>query len=323
MGTSFFAAAAMYFMVRGLRKDAQRSYPLYAQARFKRLIIPFAGWNVLYFFMRFVCDHWIERRPMISVTPAMLLLGYDNKLWFLPFIFVASLLAFPLARWALRSHPLGRAVVVLSIAIGVVFCLLPQPETYLPDSPLFTFVVRVIHVLPCTLWGVAIGISQDAEAEGRWANGKLPLIALVAIAVAVLGGWAWDATVFVRNVGGLGMMVLGLSLPNAKVPPIALKFAPKSFGIYLIHPLMLGCWVIVLRRIGIHESIAGDMGICVLTVGSTIMLLTFAQEFRWTQWLIPGESTPVKSRNAPVAVGSLRPVGLFRPFTRRAALSTP
>jgi fucose 4-O-acetylase-like acetyltransferase len=319
MGTSFFAAAAMYFLVRGLRKDPDRSYPRYARARFQRLILPFVGWNICYFLMRVVCDHWIERRPIIPMTPAMFLLGYENKLWFLPFIFIASLLAFPIARYGLRWASLRTAIVILCIAIGVTFCLLPPPETYLPDTALFIFLQRIFRILPCTVWGIAIGLSQDAEAERRWASNQMPVIACAAIILSVLLGWTWGVTVVVRNLGGLGLLVLGLSLPNANVPAVVRKYAPKSFGIYLIHPLMIGVWVIVLRRIGLHHNIATELLTYIPIIVSTIALLTLVQGSRWTRWLIPDGT----ASSASHVTATPRPVLTIFPVTPKRTFKAP
>ncbi len=153
-----------------------------------------------------------------------------------------------------------------------------------------------MHILPCALWGLAIGLAQDAAAERRWSSGKLPMVALGAIACALFLGWTDGVTVLMRSLGGIGLMMLGLSLPNANVPPALLKLAPKSFGIYLIHPLLIGCWSISLRHLGIGGTFWADATVFILTATSSIGLLALIQRTQWTVWLIPGVSSANSAR---------------------------
>jgi hypothetical protein len=66
---------------------------------------------------------------------------------------------------------------------------------------------------------------------------------------------------------------------------LALKLAPISFGIYLLHPLLIGCWEISLRRMGCGVSPGNDAMVCMLTLGSTIGLLLLPRAKTLWRWV--------------------------------------
>jgi peptidoglycan/LPS O-acetylase OafA/YrhL len=248
--------------------------------------------------LRTFCDQFIERRPYISITPGLLLLGYENKLWFLPFVFLAGAAGFPIATVVSRNRSASRIAESVCVLLGVAVGLLAAVESPSPTSgALAIFGRRVMRVLPCTLWGLAAGLRSDIHGRDRTGSPRILAVALLTLAACLT--WSWinpdSFTILTRAVGGMCLMLCGLNLPNRLVRPGVAKMAAYSFGIYLLHPMVAGCLIIPLHRLRFAHGLVLQCFVSVATLIIILAFMTLAQRSRWTAWLVPSSSEAKKA----------------------------
>jgi fucose 4-O-acetylase-like acetyltransferase len=94
-GTSFFILAAIFFIFHPLGSSPRLSYGAYALKRFRRLYIPFAAWSLIYLLARDL-KRILIHEPAVTLHWSRLFAGTSMQFWFLPFIFIACLICFPL-----------------------------------------------------------------------------------------------------------------------------------------------------------------------------------------------------------------------------------
>src|SRR5258706_4413077 len=94
-GTSFFILAAVFFLFHPLGSSPRPTFGAYALKRFRRLYIPFAAWSLIYLLVRDV-KRLLIHEPAVTLYWSRLVAGTSMQFWFLPFIFIACLICFPL-----------------------------------------------------------------------------------------------------------------------------------------------------------------------------------------------------------------------------------
>jgi hypothetical protein len=114
-----FAALAALLATRSGLKPAPQATRTYIWQRTVRVGVPFFAWSLVYIGL-----HLVLGVPPVSVRdivrPGFLLRGGDYHLWFLPFVLVATVLAFRAGKWLGRLEPpRQRTVVGCLVAVAV------------------------------------------------------------------------------------------------------------------------------------------------------------------------------------------------------------
>lgn len=204
----------------------------YTQGRAVRLLLPWLLWSGLYAGLKLAELAVTGASFGSEFAPSMLLTGPALHLWFLPFAFVACLLAYPAARLAHHT-----SVAILLAIVGVLALGLSQTRG-LP-VPL----AQWVYAGPAVFLGLAL-----AMAGGRlWQMG---LILFGFCGVALAAGWT----------SGLGQLALAgaayilcLALPHSETP-LSRRAGAAAMGVYLAHPLVLS---VLVRTTSIPENSLG------------------------------------------------------------------
>lgn len=285
-GTSFFTGASVYFMVRGMQSHPQRRFAEYAEARFVRLYLPFVAWSVLYLLFRDGCRYFLSDKPLVPVEPMMLLSGGETHLWFLPFILLATLLGYPVARVAQQSSAMARMVAALCAVTGLALICNPTPA-FTPETDTVNFYRCAWTALPSAFLGLALGLSDEVVA---WLRAHAPMTTLAAIAITAVGlaaGVEWGVAVWQKNVAGTAWLLAALSVPRADWQGPAARMAPLAFGLYLVHPLVLGCVRAAAQVVHVPSSGWLDLSCLIGAVAAGLALAWALQRLRRTRWLVP------------------------------------
>ena len=161
-GLVFFVIISTYFATVSRSTNKFKS-------RFKRLIIPYIIWSLLYAVLNFVgtgqiCPHRQNLVSCILGTPS-------THLWYLPYMF-GVLFILDKIKSASSKSKMGTVSGILAIAL-ILLAPLWRSQTYLSPFELY------LHALPAVLYGVFLGCYDRI-------NQKLRLFILSVISASVL-----------------------------------------------------------------------------------------------------------------------------------------
>jgi peptidoglycan/LPS O-acetylase OafA/YrhL len=211
-----------------------------AKRKSRRLLKPWLFWSVVYGAL--VVAKVIFRGVPISEAfhPTMLLVGTRTHLWFLPFAFAGALFVAIVCQ-RIGSVP-KRFNIVAAILIGalcVCVCSILQSR-FQPPTPLRQWILGT----PAIILGLAVGrITLVQKARERR---NLYLLAALSTAVACIavvllcGGPSSDyaAKFAIRYCISVAVLCSALHWQGS-LDPISRKLASLSYGVYLVHPLVL------------------------------------------------------------------------------------
>lgn len=227
--------------------SAEQGFNRFARHRFKRLILPWLGWSLVYGGLKLAEAFALQRPIEQSFAPWMLLTGPALHLWFLPFAFVASLALWPLttkgharAAWpAAGTTARTTAWTTAGIAAGIVLLLaIPLLPMILPLQPMPIPVPQWLFALPPLLLGLVL---LALPANMHWAF--MALYAGLGLALDWPGGMLQTAIG-----GGLVLACLALPCPANRWTDCAARL---SLPLYLAHPLIIS---LLHRTAGLSDS---------------------------------------------------------------------
>lgn len=300
-GVPLFAGAAAYFCVAGALRRPKPMGP-YVAARAWRLLVPFAAWALVYAAARYV-------KPMITGGPSNLSLSYPHlyngtalHLWFLPFIFLATVALHAMTLGVRGSAGARRALAGGLILTGLAAMLAPvswldgvtAPWNLHPDA--FYLFSTGFNAGGTLLWGAAMALLLDGravhDAVGPGWRGVGISAVVVAAGVTVAGLWL-GRTNWAENLAGFLLLLAGLMPFDAPWIRRLAGLGAAAFGAYLCHIL----FVDAMQAVGpkLVARFVKDLGatgtwwwdVLSFVVASVCAVLTAValKRFRSTAWL--------------------------------------
>lgn len=276
----FFSASIGFLVVlQGFRRPETPAAG-FTRKRALRLLLPFYVWLVIYAAVRGLASGFTEHVQPPPISLWVLWNGTAQHLWFLPYAFVLSLLAFAATRLSLAAPRSG--AIVLTVA-AVVCLLTPNP---LPVEAAWYCPRLGFDTLPAGLAGMALAVAWSTP--GLWRprpSWWYLLVTVACLATIVLLGRTRSGPL--ENVAGFAALLacLAPSLPAWMVVPT--RYAALPYGIYLCHVLFLEGLQDLLRIAGSERVLATDLtvfGLATALSAAFCWLLT-----RWRMgWLIGG-----------------------------------
>jgi surface polysaccharide O-acyltransferase-like enzyme len=244
-----------------------------AKRKAQRLLKPWLFWSIIYGGLGLV--KIVHENVSFSevFSPTMLLTGTRIHLWFLPFAFVAALFLAAIHRKIVGIPDSFTIVTAISIGALCVFgCSVIQSRFY-PPTPLAQWILG----LPAIPLGFAIGrIKILQRIEDRKKYFVLIILSTMAACIACMvlawfshGVWFDFGTKFaIRYFVSLVIFCSAL-IWRGKLDPVSTKLASLSYGIYLIHPLV----VVPFYQFGISVQHPLLLLFLVLTISSLIIMI--------------------------------------------------
>jgi peptidoglycan/LPS O-acetylase OafA/YrhL len=271
-GAEYFAAAAIFLMLLSASRKGRPSFREFVVSRLFRLIVPFAAWCAIY----------------VALKPFLGWRGISH-LWFLPFIFISVVCAWPLSLMLTaprRAQLLAAGALVVAGALithewhPISFELMPR-ALELP-------VVHAWSYVPGVLWGGALGLLLHQ----RLIASRPRLIALfggvlAVISVAMLFGNGRGMDPLWRNLAGCGCLLLAVGLPNALVVRGLAAVGRSAYGIYLIHPCIGAFALRIGTPAGWQGSLGGAISRCALAIVLSYAATRLLAGWRRMAWLVP------------------------------------
>lgn len=273
----FFSASIGFLVVlQGFRRPGA-SCVEFTQKRATRLLIPFYVWLVIYAAVRGLASGFTEHVQQPPTSLWILWNGTAQHLWFLPYAFVLSLLAFFAARGAVAA-PRGFAI---ALTVASVACLLtPNP---LPVDAAWYCPRLGFDTLSAGLAGMALGVAWSTPSLWRprptWAYF---LVTIGCLAAIVLLGQTRSGPL--ENVAGFAALVASLT-PTRQVWAASLtRLTVLPYGIYLSHVLFLEAIQDLLRMTGWPLGTGTELTVFALATGLSLGFCLLLTRFR-AGWL--------------------------------------
>ena len=243
IGVVGFIILLLSFCAFVVNKPEPYSVAVVARRKARRLLKPWLFWSIIYGGLS-LAKMILENVSFSEVfSPTMLLTGTRIHLWFLPFAFVAALLLVVIHRRIVNVRDSFTITTAILIGALCVFgCSIIQSHL-LPPTPIAQWVLG----LPAIPIGFAIGrikILQKTEDRKKYFLFVI-LSALAACVGCVMfdrlshGIWLNYSSKFaIRYFVSLVIFCSALHW-RGKLDAVSASFASLSYGIYLIHPLVL------------------------------------------------------------------------------------
>ncbi|MDB5321809.1 MAG: hypothetical protein JWN40_3440 [Phycisphaerales bacterium] len=286
----FFTLGAVFLLFEGMRREPARAPLAYARARFYRLYLPLLVWSLIYILARDL-KGLVLHRPLVTPNLGMFLTGAAHHMWFLPFLFILSLVLFWPARWLSRARSGTRiGVAIFSAAIGVVIGCLPFPDVYhmITEEHVAFFLDRAAAAAPAIFLGAALGAIYPLIPSRLLRNTAMALLGLaICVACIAVGYLTHTRRVGFENAAGAGFFLFGLAPWEGAMIGRTATWGKMAFGFYLVHVLFIEGIQAAAVRAHIQPSAGLDVAVFVGTVAGTLPLVRLLSRARLTRWLIP------------------------------------
>ncbi len=290
---SFFVISHFFVLTISFR-NRERRFRGFFLRRFHRVWIPCIVWTVLYACVWEVFAPLLRGEPIKGYTILpMLFYGYSH-LWFLQFIFIVSLLLFPLLLFLTRNKQFHWQFSLLCLTAGFLLFFLRPLLIYYINSEWLPQVVRIfrgfieatVNHFPYVLLAIGIGLVAD-EIMALYRCRLFRTLTLIACAACMCIHVAIPTIKFSKEAYSLAVFV-ALLRPIAKFRFDRIRtIAEHSYAIYILHMWILLAAVSFLYRAGIGKTagivVTGSIVAFGLSILSSVLLRRL---FPW-DWLVP------------------------------------
>lgn len=304
-GTSFYILAAVFFAARShITRPSTRTWDV-ARGRARRLLIPYVLWCAIYATFYF-CTMYPQGHPISAITRYWgPFFGTAPHLWFLPFAFLAGILASLLVPRLLRlpGPVLLSLAPVLTLALYVYVYGWGYAELDLPaiTAARVHRLDRWTEEAPLVLgaiFGVAIYGKYLPEISrlGKRRRQRIAVIALIGFALTQvaysvflesLSVLFWNRVRFFANVAGAFWLVAFVSARKNKWIQILAPLGKATYFAYLAHQLILDSVKTPLKSVPGYGSLwfafVSTLAIYCISVGLGLLVA----RVRFLRWLSP------------------------------------
>lgn len=243
-GPALFTTAAIILLSRSLQRRPDQAFGTYSLRRIHRLGLPLVLWSLIYAGFYWLNQRFLGGRNDVDFGVGFLLGGASIHLWFLPFLLIVGILAFPVLKFV-QYHPETRywlAAVLLLCMVASLFIPQKYPDF---DRGVRIFLEQSVWSVPTAFAGLAIAIVIPK----RIPESATPFIFAIGGAIFVAASYASYRGIKSPVIQlAKAFAVTGIALAPWS-PWIVRKLATLgtlSFGVYLVHFM----YVTALRELG-------------------------------------------------------------------------
>jgi peptidoglycan/LPS O-acetylase OafA/YrhL len=290
--TSFFVLTI------SLMRKPETDFESYFIKRLHRLWIPFVIWTFIYSLIvafLFPIMFGAERFGELP-SPIIFLTGYRH-LWYLQFIFIGSLLCFPLIYWLKRGKYSSRVKLSLfcfcaTFLYGILFYTFLKNYTdwdnFNPDVDLNVrlFVSQTSNYILYVPVAIGFGL-MSGHISNLFARPVFRFISLVLVLITMTVHVGTSNIPLTREIYGIAVFAAALQ-PWKKIPfSLWQKLASYSYGVYILHflPAQL-LWEFVMHR---NLELSGAAILCIALIIYFLSLITavLLRKILPFDWFIP------------------------------------
>lgn len=279
----FFACVAVYFVADKASRESLARWPRWAAGRAARLYLPFLAWSGVYLAFKLAKKTLAPEQPNDFGGWEMLIWGGAYHLWFLPFLLVVSVAAFPLVRFAGRCWSL-----LFGLAVTLACC--PCPAFW----PAHDAARCVWDALPSALAGCAWGMvvflpavrprcccaAGERSRRLAWQAGLLMFAASMGLLVY------WGRSNLLETAAGLGLGVAAVNWPPMPLPHVLAALGRVSLGIYCAHLLFVKIGESVAAKLHVPATPSLDVVLFISAAIASAACAWVLSRSRATGWLV-------------------------------------
>ncbi|MCA9215187.1 MAG: acyltransferase [Planctomycetales bacterium] len=265
----FFAFAAVFFAAQNGLQKRDRSIGKMLASRFHRIYVPFLLWSGIYFAFKVVKLALLPDQPNDFPGWEFFVEGTAYHLWFLPFVFLTTIVAFSAARLVRGRDSKNAIVVAVTLAVSV--CLINSDAWSTTDGLIYMW-----QTLPAAFAAFAFAMFVHRAAVGNLKRVASPVGFAVAVACMLLLV-SNRRNVMLENICGVALFVWAYWKTNTQLKSKMIqRLAPLAFGIYLSHLLFVKVIEAVTQKLGLVPSAWLDVVMfAAVAIGSTLMCGTY------------------------------------------------
>ncbi len=282
-----FTGISVFLLV---ARHGAEANPGFAFARSARLYALFLCWNGFYAVSR-VLEHrlFVGGDKIRWGWETLLLAGFAEQLWFLPFLAVATVIVI-LPAWTLSSFTKIRNVRLASTLIlagaGLATAAIPSPILVnLEAHPATYWAALSWAALPSAF--LAAGLASIAEITDRRNARTLGAIVALVLAVTCLSLARHSRNPsLLQNGAGVLLVASALAGPQLKSAEDQTRWlGTLTLPIYLLHVVFVHGSQALARRLGLQVSAWLDASAILFGIVGSIFLGSFIRQSRY-QWLV-------------------------------------
>ncbi|SFE02884.1 Peptidoglycan/LPS O-acetylase OafA/YrhL, contains acyltransferase and SGNH-hydrolase domains [Chitinophaga sp. CF118] len=256
-----FIAISLFLFATQVISKGQTDFGEMVVTRFKRLMIPFFIWTLIYLGIRLFKSKFIHEPFEIDWVQTFVFKGSSYQLWYLPNLFYLLLLFFGFLRMAGKHR--GIANIVLSVMIIAVAVVLLYTPADIRTAPWFTRHIMLYFLPSLISSGIGmlyyINYNSIEKSYGNTARIIMPILCVVAFVAQWLIPHVLTGLIFVAILFPFLLFQANIQYPFMK------QLSKNSMGIYLIHGVFLEGIKTAMQIV--HHPIKG----LALTLGSIII----------------------------------------------------
>lgn len=285
-GVALFVTAAIILLWRSLQRRPEQTFGEYAVRRCQRLGVPLILWSLIYAAFYWANQRFLGGRNDVDFGLGFLLGGAAIHLWFLPFLLVVCILAFPLLKFAARYPDMRYWLCAVLVLCAVASLFLPfKFPGY--DRGVRIFLEQSLWSVPTALAGLAIAMVLPK----RIPESATPFIFAIGGAVylaACYAAYRGISTPVIQAFKAIAVTSIALAPWSPRIVQKLAVFGTLSFGVYLVHLL----FVTTLRELGRHAGISPAQiwfypAVTVVAFGLSYACAITARKTRWGKLLFP------------------------------------
>jgi peptidoglycan/LPS O-acetylase OafA/YrhL len=278
----FFTCVGILLVVEKGRREPLAAWPRWALARARRLYLPFLAWSAVYLAFKVVKKGLAPEQANDFGGWEMLVWGGAYHLWFLPFMLVASVTAFPMASLAGNRRPARVALAAVAGAAAVWIALLPCPGQWPVDhSARWLWAALPSAAVGCC-WGLLARSSRTASSPSRlglWLGVALFILSMTAL--AILG-----RSILLETAAGLGFGMAAIGWPAMKFPPLIVTLGQLAYGIYCSHLLFIKIGESLAAKLHLQSTTGLDIALFLAAAILSSACAWWLARWRATHWLV-------------------------------------
>jgi surface polysaccharide O-acyltransferase-like enzyme len=278
----FFVASAAFMACRIQVGTFKQSFQSFVWSRWLRIYVPFLGWSAIYLIARYLASFVLPHTSPYPITWELLWRGPTSHLWFLPFIFVATIFANLIGRRVSAKPSMAWPFVAILLALSA--CILLKP-TFSDD---FQYTAHLSYdTLPALFWGISLAIFCSRVGTEWLAQKATIVVAYIAFLIMEIILSLQGRQMLAENLAGtLLLLTCFTECHNGWVLAIA-AFGTLAYGVYLSHMLFVEGFQDIAQYAGFSEGALNDLIVFALSAVCAILLTICLKKSRYFSWLAP------------------------------------
>ncbi len=230
-----FIAISFFLFAGQVLSGRLDSFKDMAMARFKRLMIPFFIWTLIYLAVRYAKAMFLHQPFEISPVETFLFRGSSYQLWYLPNLFYLFLLFFPFLKAARRDTRTASFALLTVIALAVMIIF--SNNAAITQADWFTRHVRLYFVPSLVSAGIGmLYYLHYTSIQARYDKTAQSIAPLLAVGLFILQFFVPHLVVSLLFIAVLFAWLLFQAKTDS---PFIKRLSDNSMGIYLVHGIFL------------------------------------------------------------------------------------